>query len=59
MTFTREELKRLALPALISLVLTAAGLGFSKADYLLDTYRDLFEAWLERTGSDVAHMTFD
>ena len=38
---------------------TAAGLGFSKADYLLDTYRDLFEAWLERTGSDVAHMTFD
>ena len=38
---------------------TAGELGFSKADYLLDTYRDLFEKWLERTGSDVAHMTFD
>jgi predicted adenylyl cyclase CyaB len=38
---------------------TAAALGFSKADYLVDTYRTLFEAWLERTGSDVIHMTFD
>jgi adenylate cyclase, class 2 len=38
---------------------TAAAAGFSKDDYLLDTYRDLFERWLEQTGSDVAHMTFD
>lgn len=38
---------------------TALALGFSRADYLTDTYRDLFEAWLERTGSDVKHMTFD
>jgi len=38
---------------------TAQALGFSKADYVLDTYRGLFEAWLERTGSDVKHMTFD
>ncbi len=38
---------------------TAQALGFSKADYLVDTYRGLFESWLERTGSDVIHMTFD
>jgi predicted adenylyl cyclase CyaB len=38
---------------------TAAALGFSQADYVLDTYRALFEAWLERTSSDVVHMTFD
>jgi predicted adenylyl cyclase CyaB len=38
---------------------TAEALGFSKADYVTDTYRGLFEAWLERTGSDVKHMTFD
>lgn len=38
---------------------TARTLGFSRADYLLDTYRALFEAWLERTGSGVTDMTFD
>ena len=38
---------------------TAAALGFSEADYLVDTYRTLFEAWLARTGSNVTHMTFD
>jgi adenylate cyclase class 2 len=38
---------------------TARALGFSTADYLRDTYRGLFEAWLQRTGSDVTHMTFD
>ena len=38
---------------------TAQILGFSKADYLVDTYRSLFEEWLERTGSAVVHMTFD
>jgi hypothetical protein len=38
---------------------TARTLGFSRADYLIDTYRTLFEAWLERTGSGVTHMTFD
>src|SRR5690606_21967570 len=32
---------------------TAQDLGFSKADYLTDTYRGLFDAWLERTGSNV------
>lgn len=38
---------------------TAQELGFSKADYLTETYRDLFEAWLARTGSGAVHMTFD
>jgi hypothetical protein len=38
---------------------TAQALGFTKADYLTDTYRGLFEAWLERTGSGAVHMTFD
>lgn len=38
---------------------TAQDLGFSKIDYLTETYRDLFEAWLVRTASKVVHMTFD
>ncbi len=38
---------------------TASDLGFSTDDYLVDTYRGLFERWLAETGSSVAHMTFD
>lgn len=38
---------------------TAAALGFLKTDYVLDTYRGLFDAWREKTGSRVTHMTFD
>ncbi len=37
---------------------TAAAFGFSKQDYLLESYRDLFDAWREETDSDVIHMTF-
>ena len=38
---------------------TAQALGFSRADYVTDTYRALFGEWAARTGSDVKHMTFD
>jgi len=38
--------------------LTAAAFGFSKQDYLLESYRDLFDAWREETDSDVIHMRF-
>lgn len=38
---------------------TAQALGFSKGDYVTETYRSLFWAWVARTGSDVKHMTFD
>ena len=38
---------------------TAQALGFSKGDYVTETYRALFDAWAAQTGSDVKHMTFD
>ena len=37
---------------------TATVFGFSKEDYVLESYRDLFDAWREETDSDVIHMTF-
>lgn len=51
MTFTREELKKLAIPALISLVLTAAGLGLIKLaeDSLRKEHARLAAAKVERT----------
>lgn len=51
MTFTREELKKLAVPALISLVLTAAGLGLIKLaeDSLRKEHARLAAAKIERT----------
>jgi hypothetical protein len=50
-TFTREELKKLAVPALISLVLTAAGLGLIKLaeDSLRKEQARLAAAKIERT----------
>ncbi len=38
---------------------TAQALGFSKVDYVTETYRALFEAWAAQTGSNVKHMTFN
>lgn len=37
---------------------TAAAFGFANHDYVLESYRGLFDAWLADTGSDVAHMRF-
>jgi predicted adenylyl cyclase CyaB len=37
---------------------TAAEVGFSKEDYLLESYRDLFDAWRDEMDSSVIHMTF-
>ena len=38
---------------------TAQVLGFSRADYVTETYRGLFESWREQAGRGVIHMTFD
>ncbi len=53
MTFTRDELKQLAIPALISLVLTVAGLGLIKLaeDSLRTENARLAAAKAERTQS--------
>ena len=32
--------------------------GFAKQDYVLESYRGLFDAWLLATGSNVEHMRF-
>lgn len=37
---------------------TATAFGFVKQDYVLESYRGLFDAWLLATGSDVEHMRF-
>jgi adenylate cyclase class 2 len=37
---------------------TAEVFGFEKQDYVIESYRGLFDAWLLETGSDVEHMRF-
>ena len=37
---------------------TAPAFGFAKQDYVLESYRGLFDAWLTETGRDVEHMRF-
>jgi adenylate cyclase class 2 len=38
---------------------TAIEFGFSNDDYVLASYRELFNDWLNETGSGVTHMRFD
>ena len=36
----------------------AGALGFTSADYVTGTYRDLYEAWCEEHGHELEDMTF-
>ena len=39
--------------------LSARLLGISEADYITDSYAELFFRWKQRTGSPALNMTFD